>query len=91
MEKNPNHHENLPRLNCVVGQIEGIKKMILDGRDCPDILMQIRAVRSAMKSIESCILEKHLQHCVAQSFKSDTDAPQKIAELKTLFVKYDNL
>ncbi len=89
MENDFSHSENLPRLTCVAGQIEGIKKMITEGRHCPDILMQIRAVRSAMKAIESRILEKHLQHCVAQSFKSDTDAAQNIAELKMLFTKYD--
>ncbi len=89
MEKHLDHCENLPRLTCVSGQIEGIKKMITQGRTCSDILMQIRAVRSAMKSIECHILEKHLQHCVAQSFKSDVDATQNIAELKMLFTKYD--
>ncbi len=89
MEKIPDHSENLPRLNCVLGQIEGIKKMITESRNCSDILMQIRAVRSAMKSIEIRILEKHLHHCVAQSFNSDEDATQHITELKMLFSKYD--
>ena len=54
------HKENLSRLNRIAGQIEGIKKMIEDGRDCPDIISQLRAVRSAVKSVESNILEKHL-------------------------------
>ena len=49
-EHNPSHLENIPRLNRIAGQIEGIKKMIEDGRYCPDILSQLRAVRSAVKS-----------------------------------------
>ena len=90
MEKHPDHTENLPRLACVAGQIEGIKKMIQEGRYCTDILTQIRAVRSAMKAIETNILEKHLQSCVAESFRSDADRVQKIEELKMLFTKYND-
>lgn len=90
MEKHPDHTKNLPRLACVAGQIEGIKKMIQEGRYCTDILTQIRAVRSAMKAIETNILEKHLQSCVAESFRSDTDKAKKIEELKMLFTKYND-
>lgn len=90
MENHPNHMENIPRLNRISGQIEGIKKMIEDGRYCPDIICQLRAVRSAVKAVETNILHKHLQHCVAQSFASDTDKQQKIAELTMLFDKFDD-
>ena len=84
------HLDNLPRLNRISGQIDGIKKMIEDERYCTDILMQLRAVRSAIKSVESNILQKHLQNCVAQSFASDKDRDKKIEELKALFDKYND-
>lgn len=85
-----NHTENLPRLNRIIGQIEGIKKMIEGERYCTDILMQLRAVRSALKSVESNVLHKHIQHCIAQSFSSETDKDKKIEELKMLFDKYND-
>ena len=84
------HSDNLPRLNRVLGQVEGIKKMIEEKRYCTDILMQLRAVRSAIKSVESNILQKHLQHCVVQSFTTQEDSSQKIEELKALFNKYND-
>lgn len=84
------HSDNIPRLNRILGQVEGIKKMIDDKRYCTDILMQLRAVRSALKSVESNILQKHLQHCVAQSFNSDKEKDKKIEELKMLFDKYND-
>lgn len=87
---NPNHMDNLPRLNRIMGQVRGIQKMIEDGRYCPDILMQLRAVRSAIKAVESNILNTHLHECVAQSFKSEQDRDEKIAELKTLFDRYND-
>ena len=57
MEKHPSHIENIPRLNRIAGQIEGIKKMIEDGRYCPEIISQLRAVRAAVKAVESNILK----------------------------------
>ena len=84
------HSENISRLNRIGGQVEGIKRMIDEKRYCTDILMQLRAVRSALKSVESNILQKHLQHCVAQSFNSDENKEQKIKELKMLFDKYND-
>ncbi len=85
----PNHAENIPRLNRISGQIDGIKKMIADNRYCPDIIIQIRAVRSALRAVESKILAKHLQHCVLQSFTSDKEREQKITELQALFDRFE--
>ena len=90
-QSKPNHSENLPRLNRISGQIDGIKKMIEEERYCLDIVNQIKAVRSALKSVEKNILQKHIKHCVAASFKaSKTEQEQKINELISLFDKSDN-
>ena len=87
----PNHADNLPRLNRISGQIDGIKKMIEEERYCLDIVNQIKAVRSALKSVEKNILQKHIKHCVAASFKaSKTEQEQKINELISLFDKSDD-
>ncbi len=90
MSTHPCHADNIPRLNRIAGQVEGIKKMIEDGRYCPEILSQLRAVRSAVKAVESNILQKHLQHCVAQSFASGEDKNKKIEELKKLFERFED-
>jgi DNA-binding FrmR family transcriptional regulator len=90
-QSKPNHSENLPRLNRISGQIDGIKKMIEEERYCLDIVNQIKAVRSAFKSVEKNILQKHIKHCVAASFKaSKTEQEQKINELISLFDKSDD-
>ncbi|MBQ1612263.1 MAG: metal-sensitive transcriptional regulator [Alphaproteobacteria bacterium] len=87
----PNHADNLPRLSRISGQIDGIKKMIEEERYCVDIVNQIKAVRSALKSVEKNILQKHIKHCVAASFKaSKTEQEQKINELISLFDKSDD-
>lgn len=89
-QHNPDHNGQIPRLNRIIGQLEGIKKMIEANRYCPDILTQLRAVRSAVRSVEGNILQSHLQHCVAQSFANPQERDQKINELKTLFDRFED-
>ena len=84
---NPNHKEEIARINRAIGQLEGIKKMIDEQRYCPDIIIQLKAVRSAVKHIESNILKTHLEHCVADTFGNNEEAKQKILEIKNLLDK----
>lgn len=83
----PDHGAQLPKLNRVSGQIEGIRSMIVEKRYCPDIMTQLRAARSALKSIEASILEAHLSACVADAMHSG-DVESKISELKDIFKRY---
>lgn len=83
------HADNLPNLNRIAGQIEGVKKMIEDERYCIDIIQQLKAIRSAVKTVERNIVRKHLQHCVNEAFHSERERLQKIDELIALFDKSD--
>jgi DNA-binding FrmR family transcriptional regulator len=58
------------RLNKAIGQINGLKKMIDGERDCPEVLIQIAAVRSALAKLGLLITEDHIEHCVIDSFKT---------------------
>jgi DNA-binding FrmR family transcriptional regulator len=64
------HTAELKRLNRVKGQIEGIERMIIEKRYCPDIVMQIKAARSALRSLEANVVEGHMRHCVKTAIKS---------------------
>lgn len=87
---NPCHKSKITSLNRIVGQVNGIIKMIEEGRYCPEILQQLNAVKSAINSVQANILETHLSHCVKYAMVS-TDAnvsKNKIDELKEIFKKY---
>ena len=62
MDQKPN--KLLSRVNRVVGQAEGIRKMIQEGRYCVEILHQIAAVRSALDSLGLELLTRHIEGCV---------------------------
>ena len=80
----PSHEAQIPRLNRAIGQLEGIKRMISDRKYCPDILVQFKAVKSAIHAAEVEILNEHLKSCVAQSFTCEKDRDKQIAEIKKL-------
>lgn len=91
IHKNHGHAVDLPRVNRISGQIAGVKKMIEEDRYCPEILIQLRAIRSAIKGLEASILERHLGHCLTDSLNAGNkdDIKKQIDELKDVFRRYD--
>ena len=83
----PDHKKQISRLNRISGQLVGVKKMIEGQRYCPEILKQLKAARSAIKSLENNILETHLESCVLDAFssKNQREKNKKISELIELF------
>lgn len=82
----PDHHSELPRVKRIRGQVEGVERMIAEGRYCIDILTQIKAARAALLSLENAILKAHLNGCVKAAFraKSSFHATKKIQEITDL-------
>ena len=54
------------RLNRIVGQINGIKKMLDDDRYCNDILVQLSACKKALDSVSYLILQEHFETCLVE-------------------------
>ena len=47
----------ISRINRLKGQMDGIRKMIEDDRYCGDVLIQLAAISSSVKSLSSVIFE----------------------------------
>jgi CsoR family transcriptional regulator, copper-sensing transcriptional repressor len=84
--KPADHSAQLKRLSRIKGQVEGIERMIVDQRYCPEIVVQIKAVRSALKGLENTIIEGHMGHCVKEAIDSGDSrvARQKIDDILAL-------
>ena len=54
----------ITRLNKIEGQIRGMKKMLLEGEYCGDILNQSLAVKSALGSVNQEIMEMFSNACI---------------------------
>lgn len=64
------HSSELKRLSRIKGQVEGVERMILEKRYCPEIVNQIKAIRSALRSLEVNVLGGHMRHCVKEAIQS---------------------
>ena len=60
----------ISRVRKVVGQLEGVEKMILDKRYPPHIIQQVKAASSALMSLRFEILKRHLHECLNEAVKS---------------------
>lgn len=88
----PHHHEQskavINRLSRAIGHLESVKRMVEDGRDCTDVLIQLAAVRSALNSTAKVILKDHLEHCITDAVETgETDI---IEELNAAIDKFIN-
>ncbi|MEB3051142.1 metal-sensitive transcriptional regulator [Mycolicibacter sp. MYC123] len=69
------------RLRRIEGQVRGIAKMIEDDKYCIDVLTQISAANSALRSVALNLLDEHLGHCVTGAVAAGGDeADAKLAE-----------
>jgi DNA-binding FrmR family transcriptional regulator len=55
------------RLSRVEGHIRGVKTMVQESRPCPDVLIQLAAIRGALDKVARMILDEHLTECVARA------------------------
>ena len=67
--------------------------MISEKRYCVDVLIQFRAVMSALRSIEVAIYEEHLKHCVRSAMLAQdaAEVETKIGELTELLTRRTSL
>lgn len=79
----------LQALKTSKGQIEGIIKMIEEGRYCVDISNQIIAAQALLKKANMLILKQHIHHCVKDAVKHD-NGDEKIEEIIDLLSKIMN-
>ncbi|MEC0236642.1 metal-sensing transcriptional repressor [Paenibacillus sonchi] len=87
------HHEHkyrkdiINRLSKVEGHLRSVKEMAINGRQCPDILLQIAAVQKALDGAAKLLLKDHLENCVVDAVHHGDEA-QVIAELNAAINSY---
>jgi len=61
------------RLSRIEGQIKGIRGMVEKDAYCPDILVQVAAVNSALHSFNRELLSSHLKSCVVNDIREGNE------------------
>ena len=46
-----------------------MRRMIEEGRDCSEVLIQLSAVNAEIKNVSKIVLKDHLEHCIVTAVK----------------------
>ena len=83
--------ENLHRrLKKIQGQVAAVDRMIDEDVACEDIIIQINAIKSAIRSVGQIVLEGHINHCVKEGIQHG-DADKTIAEFSEVIRQFSKL
>jgi DNA-binding FrmR family transcriptional regulator len=52
------------RLNNIIGQIEGVKKMAQAGDNCVEVLTQLKAIKSAVSGVMNMVVDEEIDNCL---------------------------
>ncbi len=85
-------HQNtkavLNRLSRAIGHLESIRRMVEDGRDCTEVLIQLSAVKSALNNTGKVILQDHIEHCIVDAVQNgDVKALEELNKAIDRFMK----
>ena len=91
----PSHgqvHENqkavVNRLARAIGHLEKVKRMVEEGCDCSEVLVELAAVRSAIDKTGKVILQDHMRHCMVDAVAAgDESAIEDLCQAVDKFMK----
>jgi DNA-binding FrmR family transcriptional regulator len=75
------------RLSRIEGHIRGIKTMVQQSSPCPDVLLQIAAVRGALDRVARIVLDEHLTECIGRAAK-EGNIEVEIEQLKAALDRF---
>lgn len=64
------------------GHVASIKRMVEEGRPCPEVLIQLAAVRAAIDRAAKLVLEDHVESCL-RGAAGNGQADEEWARLKS--------
>lgn len=91
MKKQQSTEQNLKsRLHKIVGQLQGIDKMLDKGTSSEEILVQLNAARSALLSCGKIVLEGQIKDSLANGLEPE-DAKAIVERLTTSVERFSSM
>jgi len=75
------------RVRKIVGQLNGVERMMEAERDCAEILNQLVSARKAIKSLSEKLIHSHMHHCI-ESARQPAEGRRKLRELLVVLQRY---
>jgi len=91
-EEHKHKHQNtkavINRLSRACGHLESVKRMVEEGKDCSEVLIQLSAVIAALNNTGKVILKDHMDHCIFDAVGSgNTKAIEDLNKAIDSFIK----
>ena len=75
------------RLSRIEGHVRGVKRMVQEQENCPDVLVQLAAVRGAVDKVSRLILDEHLSQCIARAAQQG-NIEKELAQLQAALNRF---
>ena len=76
------------RLSRSIGHLEAVKRMIENGQDCSDVLIQLAAVKAEINNAGKALLKEHLEHCIVEAVEEqDEESIEKVNKAIDQFIR----
>ncbi len=73
------------RLRRVEGQVQGLQRMLGDGRECAEIIQQIAAARAALDRVALDLISTSLEQCLRLELRGKAPGHSTLAKLQKTF------
>ncbi|MDJ1180322.1 metal-sensing transcriptional repressor [Roseofilum sp. BLCC_M91] len=75
------------QLSRIEGHVRGIKGMVQQSTPCPDVLIQLAAVRGAIDRVSRIILDEHLTECIGRAAR-EGNIEEELEHLKAALDRF---
>ncbi|MDB6166750.1 MAG: hypothetical protein JWQ83_1890 [Lacunisphaera sp.] len=75
------------RTRKIVGQLQGVEKMLGADRDCAEILTQIISARRGLKALAEKLIHSHFHHCIEEA-ANQAEARRNLREMLVVLERY---
>lgn len=80
--------EIIKRVRNIEGHLQGINRMLEEGKYCIDVIKQIQAVQASLNKVSLLILNNHLHTCVTTAVR-DGNPDERERVLKEVMTIYE--
>jgi len=74
------------RLRRVAGQVQGIERMLVDGRECRDVITQVSAATRALEQAGFRLLAANLTYCLENPAEAEAHG-YALDDVERMFMK----
>lgn len=66
------------RINIIIGQLEGIKRMMKKKDSCGTLIVQLKSIKSGVSSVMEKVLEEELNNCLLKECPGNKNKITKV-------------